>query len=477
MRKIKGGIITTMFLISLLVVINPVSAAVHHVYSGQSIQTAINSASSGDTIYVHAGTYNENLTIGKDLSLIGDGAFVTTIDGSGAVISVNGVVVNISGFTVRNGIYGIYCYNNASGTITNNTITGNTLYGIVNVSSSNPTITNNTITGSQSGIYNSSSSPTITNNTITGNQLNGIHNSSSSPTITNNTITGNQYGIYNSSSSPTITNNTITGNTQYGIYNSSSSPTITNNTITANRHGIANYSSSPTITNNTITANRHGIANYSSSPTITNNTVTGNSGEGIDNRSSSNPTITNNIISSNSSNGIYDDGTGTHINTYNDVWGNGTDYSGVTPGIGSISKDPRFVGVGNYHLSSSSPCIDAGTNAGVYTDMDGEKRPMGRGFDIGADEYYVSQAFANAVAAFIPVKNYHLRQVNTCLGCITENLPEDVPEDVQTLLDEMQEHINNANKTGNSIYANNKLLKALKCAEDIQEKLGITCPL
>jgi len=434
MRKIKGGIITTMFLISLLVVINPVSAAVHHVYSGQSIQTAINSASSGDTIYVHAGTYNENLTIGKDLSLIGDGAFVTTIDGSGAVISVNGVVVNISGFTVRNGIYGIYCYNNASGTITNNTITGNTLYGIVNVSSSNPTITNNTITGSQSGIYNSSSSPTITNNTITGNQLNGIHNSSSSPTITNNTITGNQYGIYNSSSSPTITNNTIT-------------------------------------------ANRHGIANYSSSPTITNNTVTGNSGEGIDNRSSSNPTITNNIISSNSSNGIYDDGTGTHINTYNDVWGNGTDYSGVTPGIGSISKDPRFVGVGNYHLSSSSPCIDAGTNAGVYTDMDGEKRPMGRGFDIGADEYYVSQAFANAVAAFIPVKNYHLRQVNTCLGCITENLPEDVPEDVQTLLDEMQEHINNANKTGNSIYANNKLLKALKCAEDIQEKLGITCPL
>ena len=86
-------------------------------------------------------------------------------------------------------------------------------------------------------------------------------------------------------------------------------------------------------------------------------------------------------------------------------------------------------------------------------------------------------ARVNPIAAFIPLKNYHLRQVNTCLGCIEENLPEDVPEDVQALLDEMQEHINNANTTGNSIYANNELLKALECCEDIQEKLGITCPL
>jgi len=91
--------------------------------------------------------------------------------------------------------------------------------------------------------------------------------------------------------------------------------------------------------------------------------------------------------------------------------------------------------------------------------------------------YEPQRQMVNPIAAFIPVKNYHLRQANTCLGCIEENLPEDVSEDVQALLDEMQEHINNANTTGNSIYANNELLKALKCCEDIQEILGITCPL
>ena len=111
-------------------------------------------------------------------------------------------------------------------------------------------------------------------------------------------------------------------------------------------------------------------------------------------------------------------------------------------------------------------------------------------FDTGDEEYndyrgwYVDDVAierappivtVNPIAAFIPLKNYHLRQVNTCLECITDNLPEDVSEDVQALLDEMQGHIDNANTTGNTIYANNELLKALELCEEIQEILGITC--
>ena len=105
---------------------------------------------------------------------------------------------------------------------------------------------------------------------------------------------------------------------------------------------------------------------------------------------------------------------------------------------------------------------------------------------VGSNPYGIALAYpqiprprptVNPIPAFRVIANHHLRQVNTCLGGIEEYLPEDVPQDVQTLLDEMQEHINNANTTGNTIYANNELLKALKCCEDIQEKLDITCAL
>jgi len=67
---------------------------------------------------------------------------------------------------------------------------------------------------------------------------------------------------------------------------------------------------------------------------------------------------------------------------------------GVT-GATIIHSDPLFVDVSDsspvnwdLHLQPSSPCIDAGTSNGAPDhDIDGDPRPQGAGYDMGADEY------------------------------------------------------------------------------------------
>lgn len=62
---------------------------------------------------------------------------------------------------------------------------------------------------------------------------------------------------------------------------------------------------------------------------------------------------------------------------------------------GNIRLDPIFVDVTDpdpanwdLHIDALSPCIDTGTSEGApYDDMDGDSRPQGLGYDIGADEY------------------------------------------------------------------------------------------
>ena len=104
------------------------SPAEIHVYPGESIQAAIDSAAPGDTIIVHAGTYNEKIVIDKPLTLLGaqhdvdprGGAWkdnITTINpgegNTGINITSSDVVVN--GFEVTGGVYGIYVgYTNVS---------------------------------------------------------------------------------------------------------------------------------------------------------------------------------------------------------------------------------------------------------------------------------------------------------------------------------------------------------------------------
>ena len=182
-------------------------------------------------------------------------------------------------------------------------------------------------------------------------------------------------GILCGFSAPTITNCMITNNYAYlggGIYLRDSTPTITNCMIVRNRAtglihgggGLYLEDSSPTITNSTVGSNyagqyAGGIFCWSSSPTITNSILWGDFS-------------------------IYDSEihvrSGTPVVTYSDV-------EGGWSGEGNIDTNPSFVGGVSFHLRPGSPCVDSGTDAGVYTDLDSQRRPWGAGFDMGADEF------------------------------------------------------------------------------------------
>ncbi|MHC1574330.1 MAG: S-layer protein domain-containing protein [Candidatus Methanogasteraceae archaeon] len=69
---------------------------------GTPIQDAIDDAEPGDTIYVHAGTYVENLVVRKSLTLVGENRSTTVIDGDGSadIIRVRADGCTITGFTI-----------------------------------------------------------------------------------------------------------------------------------------------------------------------------------------------------------------------------------------------------------------------------------------------------------------------------------------------------------------------------------------
>ncbi|MFH1510262.1 MAG: choice-of-anchor Q domain-containing protein, partial [Candidatus Woesearchaeota archaeon] len=79
---------------------------------------------------------------------------------------------------------------------------------------------------------------------------------------------------------------------------------------------------------------------------------------------------------------------GTVVSKYNDYYGS---ISGFSKDSTDMNTDPKFVSSTNLRLQSSSPCIDKGADlsveGGFNYDKDGNFRPQGSGWDIGAYEY------------------------------------------------------------------------------------------
>ncbi len=289
-----------------------------------SIHAAIADASDGDTLFVYSGTYYENIVVDKRINLTGENRDNTIIDGDGSsiVIHVNADEVNITRFTLTNGLCGIYLDSSLNINISENNLINNGIFiGGDEIQYWNThNIDNlNTVNGKPvyywkdktGGIIPSGAGQVIlancTNVKIESQELTlgsfgvGLGFSTNNSITDNNASSNNYYGIYLYYSNMNyIIDNEVISNRLNGIrILSSSNNTISDNNIFQNdMYGVSLRSSlNNKIIVNNISLSEKGIGISSSS----NNNVIGNDlwnngvGTSIFSSSSNNNIIENNI--------------------------------------------------------------------------------------------------------------------------------------------------------------------------------------
>jgi len=260
MKKLVSGIMLTLLLTSMLTLAfniqqtksSPTTIIVPDDYP--TIQGAINAASHGDTIFVRAGTYYENVVVTKTVSLVGESPATTIIDGNGtsAVVHITQDGVNVTNFTLRNGLGPAFAYAGIQldyanlCNISGNTITANNWWGILLRHSSNyNAISGNNITNNHDGICliessnNNISGNNIANNAVSGAGI-GLWYSSNYNGISRNNITNNDYGFYlvDSSNNNIARNNIANNGGGFYLTNSSNNNIVGNNITNNNYYGI-----------------------------------------------------------------------------------------------------------------------------------------------------------------------------------------------------------------------------------------------
>jgi parallel beta-helix repeat protein len=321
------------------------------------IQSAIDDAFNGDTVFVYNGTYYEDVEVYKSINLVGEDRNITEIFNfwDPYVITITADFVNINGFTINNDWSNRYYFGGIIVESCNNNISKNIIKGDwdeetgieITDNSNNNTILNNIICNNLIGleIYTSSNN-TIMGNIFSSNWYFGMETyQSSNNIIKDNIFIKNEHdlSIHKSYNNTIIMNNFLETQccTCLDIRYSYNNKIILNN-ITQNGWGmcivLVDNSINNIISNNTISNGNEGIRIWYSSSynTIINNNISSNDcGIYIEEFSNNNSIYHNNFI--NNSKKAYDECNNSWDNGYpsgGNYWDDYTDEDNDGDGIG-----------------------------------------------------------------------------------------------------------------------------------------------
>ena len=206
--------------------------------------------------------------------------------------------------------------------------------------------------------------------------------------VVSNTASDAGGGLFLDGSDATLSGNTVISNTAYwdggGLFLQDSDATLINNVIADNRANVVGgglyiIDSSPHFLYTTIARNSdgddigvYGTGWFEHSTIAMTNTILVSHTLGIMVTAGNTATLEATL---------WGDG----------AWANDTDWGGtgtIITGTHNYWGAPDFADpdAGDYHIGLASAAIDEGVDVGVNDDIDGDPRPQGSGYDIGADE-------------------------------------------------------------------------------------------